>query len=67
MANRNVAEILKMTIRQPLARLSESEAAERAERLRLAGHGFSTARPQSETPKFQEFRKDWQRMMVREE
>ena len=52
MANRNVAEILKMTIRQPLARLSESEAAER---------------PQSETPKFQEFRKDWQRMMVREE
>lgn len=61
-------EILRMTLRQPTARLTESEANERAERLRQVSHYFPhSSRKQGDTPAFQEFRADWQRMMDREQ
>lgn len=66
MADRN--EILRNTLRQPTARLTESEAHERVQRIReasLANPGYQV-KGQSDTPNFVEFKKDWQLMMQRE-
>lgn len=65
MADRN--EILRNTLRQPTARLTESEAHERVQRIREAAFAHHTGhKTQSDTPVFVEFKKDWQRMMQRE-
>ena len=64
----NREELLRATLRQPTARLTESEAAARCEELRQRGHFFPHgSKAQGNTPAFQEFRTDWQRMMQREE
>lgn len=66
MANRD--EILRLTLRQPTARLTESEAHDRVQRIRESAFAHHTGhKTQSDTPVFVEFKKDWQRMMVREQ
>lgn len=61
------SEILAMTLRPPTARLSESEAADRAEEIRQRSHYF----PHGSNHKglvqpTAEFKRDWSRMMRRE-
>ncbi len=62
-------EILRATLRQPTARLSESEAADRLQDLkdRKLTYLGSSGRHHVGGPVFDEFRRDWQRMMVRED
>lgn len=69
MADRLTAsEIFARTLRQPTAKLSESEAADRLQDLKDRGAIYLGGGEHTPIagPAFREFRKDWQRMMVRE-